>query len=225
METNAKRGAGMLMKRRDVLRRYRNLRAICTRHHTAAVKFLAQSAIMESARRLGLTAGQALITDSTEELTLVFDLAIYTAKQGRTRAIDRYAKAAQLPAGSDEMQMLEAMRRARFSIWRIERRHDTFGLVVADQLRQAETWLVDEGLAATARHGMCFAGRLCEVGQFAVTNGVMVPVHGPMIEQVLTDNLASCRVGQPQVGDEPRFAAAIYRAALDDGIMHRVAFN
>jgi len=27
------------------------------------------------------------------------------------------------------------------------------------------------------------------------------------------------------VGDEPRFAAAIYRAAIDDGIMHRVAFN
>ena len=105
----------MLMKRRDVLRRYRNLRAICTRHRTAAVKFLAQPAIMESARRLGLTAGHVLIADSTEELTLVFDLAIYTAKEGRTRAIDRYAKAAQLPAGSDEMRMLEAMCCARFS--------------------------------------------------------------------------------------------------------------
>jgi hypothetical protein len=215
----------MLMKRRDVLRRYRNLRAICTRHHSAAIKFLAQPAIMESARRLGLTAGQVLIVDSADELTLVFDLAIYTAKEGRTRAIDRYAKAAQLPAGSDEMRMLEAMCRARFSIWRIERRHDICGLVVTDQLQQAETWLVDEALAATARHGMCFAGRLCNAGQFAITNGVMVPVHGPMIEQVLTGNLASCRVGPQPVGDEPRFAAAIYRAAIDDGIMHRVAFN
>jgi hypothetical protein len=67
--------------------------------------------------------------DSTDELTLVFDLAIYTAKEGRTRAIDRYAKAAQLPAGSDEIRMLEAMCRARFSIWRIECRHDICGLV------------------------------------------------------------------------------------------------
>lgn len=92
-------------------------------------------------------------------------------------------------------------------------------------IRQEETWLVDEGLAATARHGMCFAGRLCEVDQFAITNGVMVPVHGPMIEEVLTDKLASCRVGPQRVGDEPRFAAAIYRAALDDGTMQRVAFN
>ena len=61
--------------------------------------------------------------------------------------------------------------------------------------------------------------------EFAITNGVMVPAHGPMIQKVLTDNLASCSVGPQCVGDEPRFAAAIYRAALDDGIMHRVAFN
>jgi hypothetical protein len=78
----------MLMKRKEVLRRYRNLRAICTRHHSAAVKFLAQPAILESARRLGLTAGHVLIADSTEELTLVFDLAIYTAKEGRTLGLD-----------------------------------------------------------------------------------------------------------------------------------------
>jgi hypothetical protein len=123
------------------------------------------------------------------------------------------------------MRMLEAMCRARFSIWRIERRHDTCGLVVTDQLRQAETWLVDEGLAATARDGMCFAGRLCVVGEFAITNGVMVPIHGPMIEEVLTDSFASYRVGSQRVGDEPRFAAAIYRAALDDEITRRVAFN
>jgi hypothetical protein len=36
---------------------------------------------------------------------------------------------------------------------------------------------------------------------------------------------ASCRIGPQRVGDEPRFAAALYRVALDDGIMHRVAFN
>ncbi len=38
----------------------------------------------------------------------MFDLAIYTAKEGRTQAIDRYVKAAKLPAGSGEMRMLEA---------------------------------------------------------------------------------------------------------------------
>ena len=89
----------------------------------------------------------------------------------------------------------------------------------------SETWLVDEGLAATARHGMSLASRLCEMDPFAVTNGVMVPGHDPMIEEVLTDTLASCGGGPQRVGGETRFAAAICRAALDDGIMPRVAFN
>jgi hypothetical protein len=41
----------------------------------------------------------------------------------------------------------------------------------------------------------------------------------------LTDALA-CRHADPdQVGDDPHFAVAIYRAALDCGIMDRVAFN
>jgi hypothetical protein len=46
-------------------------------------------------------------------IAVVFDLAIYAAKQGRSRAIDRYAQAAQLLHGFDEALMLEAMRRAR----------------------------------------------------------------------------------------------------------------
>lgn len=110
------------MTRREILRRYRHLRAIVTHHHSAALKFLTPEAIIERARRLGLAAGQALITDNEKEATLLFDLVIYAAREGRSRAIDRYARAAKLPAGSDGALMLEAMRHARFSLWRVERR-------------------------------------------------------------------------------------------------------
>jgi hypothetical protein len=118
-----------MMQREDVLRRYRHLRAIGAHHHSAALKFLARPAIVEHARRLGLMMGQTLIANSEEEMTLVFDLAIYTAKEGRNRAIDRYAKVAQLPPDSDERSMLDAMCHAQFSIWRVARQHDTCGLV------------------------------------------------------------------------------------------------
>jgi hypothetical protein len=213
------------MKREDVLRRYRHLRAIGMHHHSAALKCLARPAIVEHARRLGLMAGQTLIANSEEELTLVFDLAIYTAREGRSRPIDRYAKAAQLSPDSDEIVMLEAMCRARFSIWRIDRRHDACGLVVSDLLRQAEAWLIDEGLEVSGTAGMCFASRLCDVDQFAITSGVIVPVDRSMLEDVLTDVLA-CRHADPKrVGDDPRFASAIYRAALDGGIMEDVVFT
>ncbi|MEO8715115.1 MAG: hypothetical protein ABI369_08890 [Acetobacteraceae bacterium] len=214
-----------MMSREEVLGRYRRLREVGRRHHSGAIQFLARTAILEHARRLGLAAGRTVMADSEEELTLVFDLAIYTAKEGRTRAIDRYAKTAQLSCGTDESLMLNAMRNARFSIWRVERRHDTAGLIVTDVLRQTDVWLVDEGLEASAQDGLCFASRLYDVDNFAVTSGVVVPVDRDIVEDALADPL-SCRHSDPErVGDDPRFAAAIYRAAIDDGIMERVAFN
>lgn len=213
------------MRRRDVLHRYRHLRAIGMHHHHAALKHLARPVIVENARRLGLMTGQMLTATSEEELTLVFDLAIYTAREGRSRAIDRYAKTVRLPSDSDETIVLQAMCHTRFSIWRIDRRHDTCGLVVSDLLRQAESWLVDEGLELSGKVGTCFASRLCDADQFAITSGVIVPVDRRMLEDVLTDVL-TCRHSDPDcVGDDPRFASAIYRAALDCGAMEDVVFN
>jgi hypothetical protein len=89
--------------------------------------------------------------------------------------------------------------------------------VVNDVLRQAEAWLVDEGLELSCASGMCFAGLLCDADLFAITSGAVVPVDLPMLADVLTDVLA-CRHSDPEhIGDEPRFAAPIYRDALDAG--------
>ena len=164
------------MSREEVLARYRHLRAISTRHHTEAMNFLSRPALLEQARHLGLAAGETLVAESFDELTLAFDLAIHTARPDHTRAIDRYAGAAQLQPGSDEALVLEAMRQARFSLWRVERRHEVVGLVVQDLLRQDEVWLVDEALERSAPEGMVAAMRLCTPDTFAMTCGVIVPV-------------------------------------------------
>src|SRR5947208_1171387 len=95
----------------------------------------------------------------------------------RSRALDRYARATPLPPGSDAARVLEAMRHAQFSVWRIKQRHDTAGLIITDVLREADVWLVDEQLEASAPEGLCFAGRICEPDRFAMGCGVVVPVY------------------------------------------------
>jgi hypothetical protein len=214
------------MLRGEILDRYRNLRAISTRHHSAALDYLARPAILEQAKHLGLAYGRALFADSEEEMTLIFDLAIHTAKPGRSRAIDRYAKVAVLAPGSDEVHMLEAMREARFSVWQIEDRHEAAGVIVSDLLRDTTTWLVDEGLTGSTEPGMEFADRLCWPADFAMTCGVIVPVDAELMEAALLDSAASLRHVDPErVADDPRFARAIYRAALDAGIMDNVVLK
>ncbi len=213
------------MSRDEILARYRHLRAISTRHHTEALRFLSRSALLEQARQLGLTTGERLVAESMDEFTLAVDLAIYTTRPGRSRAIDRYAGAAQLQPGSDEALVLEAMRRARFSVWRVERRHEVVGLVAQDLLRQDEAWLVDEAMERSAPEGMAAAMRLCTPDAFAMTSGVIVPVDREALEEVFDDVLPRVRGSPDQVANDRRFATAIYRTAVARGLMERIGFE
>ena len=144
-----------VLSRAEVLARYRQLREISKQHHSAVLKFLSSDAIMSQARRLGLAQGKTLVADSMNDLNLAFDLAIHTASKDRSRAIDRYARAARLAPESDESLVLEAMRRARFSIISFVRRHPVAGLIVKDVFRDDEVWLVDEGLETSLSDGGC----------------------------------------------------------------------
>ena len=210
------------MTRDEILQRYRHLRIISIGHHSGAMGFVSKQAVLEHAKRLGLATGGMLVAESEAEMTLVFDLALYTAKERRSRALDRYARATPLPPGSDAARMLEAMRQARFSVWRINRRHETAGLIITDVLREAEVWLVDEQLEASATEGLSFAGRVCEPDRFAMSCGVIVPVDRELMQEVTLDMLAWRRSDPEHVAQDPRFALAIYRAAVDSGILNNV---
>jgi hypothetical protein len=119
--------------------------------------------------------------------------------------------------------MLEAMRHARFSVWRMKQRHETAGLIITDVLRETEVWLMDEQLEASAPDDLSFAGRICKPDRFAMSCGVVVPVYREMMEEVALDMLAQ-RHGDPErVSQDPRFAIAIYRAAIDHGVLNNVA--
>jgi hypothetical protein len=215
-----------IMQQREILEHYRHLRGIGTRHHSAALARLAGPTLLEQAKHLGLAHGRALVAESEAEMTLIFDLAVHTARPGRSRAIDRYAKATALSPGSDEANALEAIRQAEFSLWRIEAHHQTAGLVVKDVLRNKETWLVDESLTVSAEPGLTFAARLCWPAAFAMTCGVVVPVDAELVEDTLFDNMTLLHhTDLTQLADDPRFAAAIYRSALNAGIMDHVMFR
>ena len=212
--------------RNAVLARYRQLREISKKHHHDILKLISGDAMLQQARRLGLVQGRTLILDDMEEMSYVFDLAIYTAPPGRSRAIDRYARSAQLPPGSDEALMLEAMRAARFAILIIGPRHDATGVIATDLFRRTRVWLVDIGLEASLEEGAMMATRLYAPEQFSMTAGVNVPFDLALIED-LYDALPR-RLGETRLTDlidDRRFAETIYRVALADGIMDRVTYQ
>jgi hypothetical protein len=213
------------LSRDEILTRYRHLRAISVRHHNGTLEFLSKSALLEHARHLGLTVGKTLVAESMDELTLAIDLAVYTTRPGHSRAIDRYARATQLQPDSDEFVVLKAMRQARFSVWRVERRHEVAGLIVQDLLRQGEAWLADEALEQSALEGMSIAMRLCTPDVFAMTSGIIVPVDREVMAEVLDEVLPRVRSTPDQVANDRRFAAAIYRVAVAQGLIEQIGFE
>ncbi|HEX7565680.1 MAG TPA: hypothetical protein VF396_20905, partial [Bradyrhizobium sp.] len=187
--------------------------------------------VLDWARRLDLTQGKAVVTDSEYEIGLAEDLAIYVARLGRSHPLDRYARAAAFAPGSDEAIVLEAMRHARFSLWRIERRHPTTGLILRDLLRDEETWLVDEAMAKNAPLGVEMAARLLQPDDFAMTARLIVPVIPDLMtlpdlmEEVFTRAPALRRIRGDVLARDPRFAIGIYRAAVATGAMDFVRFK
>ena len=170
--------------RNEVLARYRHLREISKRHNEEILNLISGDAMLRQARRLGLAHGRTLILDDMEAMNYVYDLAIYTAPAGRSRAIDRFARSAGLSADSDERLVLGAMRAARFSILVVERRHHEAGLVATDLFRRTKLWLVDMGLESSMPARMMIATRLFTPEQFSMAAGAHVPFDPAMIENL-----------------------------------------
>jgi hypothetical protein len=211
--------------RGEVLARYRHLRETSKRHHAKTLDFLSQAAILHQARRLSLAAGKTLILGSMDELTLAFDLAIYTAPPGRTRAIDRFARSAQFALGSEEALVLEAMCNARFAVVRVQRRHQAAGLIVMDLFRKIELWLVDEGLEMSLPDGTVYATRYYTPDSFSMTAGVGMPVDLDLLRDALESVRPLLRKSDAEMIEDRRFAEAIYRTAIAAGIMEGITYR
>ena len=210
--------------RHEVLARYRHLREISRLHNNNALNFLSKDAILQIAR-LGLAEGKTFVLDSIDELTLAFDLAIYTAPAERSRAIDRYAGSANLEPGSDEANVLEAMRNARFGILLVQRRHEAAGLIVTDMLRTVELWLVDEGLETSLPDGTMFATRYYTPDRFSITAGVAMPVDPDLLESAIKPMPHLLRKSLEEAIGDRRFAEAIYRAGIAAGITGNIRYE
>ena len=133
--------------------------------------------------------------------------------------------------GSDEAIVLAAMRQARFSLWRVERDHETTGLILRDLLREEQIWLIDEAMAKHARPGQEMAARLVEPDRFAMTARVIVPIipdlmtRRELTEEVFIRAPALRRLEGKVLAEDPRLAIGIYRAAVATGAMDFVRFK
>ncbi|TDH61639.1 hypothetical protein E2C06_16050 [Dankookia rubra] len=182
------------------------------RFQELAVQAVPRTKLMEHAERLGIAVADEMAQPSEEELAFAFDLAIYTAPPGRSRAIDRLAKQhARLPG--EAALVLNGLSRSWFSVFAVQRLHPEAGFILEDALLGGEVWVVDELLAEQAEPGTVLATRLARISGFAITCGVVSVLDEAMLAR-LRQVVSGGEVDALDLVEAPRFAQNMWLHAL-----------
>ncbi len=177
-----------------------------------AVRQTPRAKIQEWAERLGLAVADSFTQVGEAELAFAYDLAVFTALPGRSRAVDRMAKQF-LTLEGEAALVLNGLLRAWVSVFRVLGPHPEAGFILEDVLRGGEVWVLDQGLAESAEPGAILAARLARVCGFAITSGVLATLD--------EERLASFRAILNESGldaaalaEDPRFISALWQHAL-----------
>ncbi len=208
-----------VVDRAEVLARYRRLRKISREHGNEVLGRIPRKTFLDWGKRLGLVWRKAFIADGIEEMSLAIDLAVYSARPGKTPPIERYRRTAGFAAGGDEAIMLDAMSRSRFSLFVVKRRHAAAGLVLEDLFQRRDIWLMDEGLEKSAPQGMTMASRVVAPDAFHMTTGAAVSIGPEALEEAAFDFPFADGDASLEEGINVKFIEAVYRAAVTFGLM------
>ncbi|WP_135469916.1 hypothetical protein [Crenalkalicoccus roseus] len=223
--------------------RYQRLAAARGRLLSAAAGRVPRASLAQQARTLALWDGRQATPGDEAQHALLLDLGVLDPVGGHLSGLERQARAAPPEPGSDEAAMLEALRRARFGLWRVLGPHPEGGARLAPLEEGEEVWVMD-GFLGAAPAGALVAARLAWPAEFAMTCGVVAAADARLLERLLLDlppQRGPVLPSRPAAGDaeavaallalpaarqrlrallaEPGLAARTYRHALDLGLM------
>jgi len=212
---------------------------------TAAARRVPLASIAQQARALSLWDGKRVAPGDEMQFALVLDLGVLDPLGGHGRGIDRQAKAEPPEPGSDDARMLSALQRATFGLYRLRGPHPEGG-AAAEGFPDGEPVRIQDNFLGRQPPGRLLGARLAwpEDG-LAMTCGAVVPLDSRVLERLLlglppTRGAVSPRLPSPEEDEAavaellddpaararlsalpraPGFAALVYRAAIDLGLL------
>lgn len=200
--------------------------------NSAARRVPAASAASQ-ARALGLWHKGEVRVANDAQFGLVLDLGVLGPVGDHTPAIEREAKAGE--HDFDEAKVLDALREARFALFRVAGPHAEGGVAAEDLLSGETLRIEDRALAQPDRVGRGFAGRLMALGGAWMTCGALAGLSDAAVGELLgfvsvagesppeLPPLSPLEAADAEalraLAREPDFAARVYRASLRQGLM------
>lgn len=207
-----------------LLDRYKQLRKAGIALNTVIAKQLPKVAVPECGKKLGLFKAGTLIFNNDDEVGVLFDYCFHHHRRAGKTVIERYLEQSPPHEESDEMVLLQAMLKSRFSLFRIEEIHPHAGAALRDLLTDETLNLVDVALSETGSPGIVLAGRILPVEDFNMSSGALIPLPESAFEHSIMPIVRKFLHGKSvsshplfKPSQEANFVAQIIRAALHAG--------
>lgn len=206
---------------------------------SAAAKRVPAASAASQARALGLWHKGEVRVANEAQFALFLDLGVLGPVGGHTPAIEREAKVGE--HDFDEARVVDALREARFALFRAVAPHPEGGVEAEDLLDGSRLRIEDRALARPEVRGRGFAGRLMRLDGVSMTCGALAGLSDEAIGEVLgfvhvtgdsppelpplsplsPEDAAALR-GMAAREGAAEFAAKVYRASLRQGLMGRL---
>jgi hypothetical protein len=222
--TNANR----MIERTALLERYRHLRATMRELHSQLLDTLQKDTVTKCGRKLGFMVDGTLVFKNEDESSVLMDYCLYEGWSGQHNAISRFLDQQPYDPGSDEMVMLEAMSRARYSLLQVESVAKGVGVNCRDLLRGDGGSIVDEGLGNTACPGVVFGCHLVMLPKMSITTGAPLPIDADALENILhaledgTRGIGQVDFDNLSPQEQAELSSIVIRCALAMGASSRV---
>lgn len=200
------------MTRDEALALYHPIRAAIQRVLRAATRACSGADVKRAAKHLGVWSDGRIEVPSESAIEMVSDLALFEPNQRGKRAYDRFLGDPGQVLDAPDLALAQRMAGARFSVFRILRRHDLAGVWVEDVINPAESiWALDQGLEVSASDGLEIGLRIFDAGDFHAGFGIVAPA-----DPEITDFCAQAVARGNRLPVRHSLAATLYADAIWD---------
>ncbi len=172
-------GFGQATSDNEILDRYRAARALGRDLQVRLIKDLPKPALPECAKKLGLVKSGTLIINQDDEIAIAYDYCLHHFRRVGKNAIE---KSLETSSEAQETAWLEALTRARFSVFMVESIAAHRGARLLDLIQGESLDLIDLGLASTGQPGLILVGRIVNFDHLHLTSGTLIPIPPAIFE-------------------------------------------
>jgi hypothetical protein len=217
---------------REQLAHYQQFRTLQKSLNGPLLEMLPKNAAEKCGKALGIYRDKVMVFGSATEMSVLMEYSLYDYRWERHNVIEQYISQTPLEPGSDKAIFLEAMAKARYSLFRIEAVEKGVGIQTLDLFRRDNCFVIDIGLSETAIKNMVLAGRIINLGdnKFSMTTGASLPVDRYILERIIRE--IPKRFGNTEAeiaGMSPEraaeFSAAIIRICLEGDAASHMGYD